>query len=169
MAFAGLKKEKDRNDLITHLKEAVRTELLLIKSCIERRFRPNETSHVYELLAIPLSKSLPIAACFCTVCFLGCSFNPLSFPFATSVHNLGIFLRIFSPVSSAPVLVLLPGSISSNSHLASLLMPFNSVAAPKPLCSSSAFAYSRWSPAYRIPSSSLHPLRYKDRYPYTLG
>lgn len=24
MAFAGLKKEKDRNDLITHLKEAVR-------------------------------------------------------------------------------------------------------------------------------------------------
>jgi len=25
MAFAGLKKEKERNDLITHLKEAVRT------------------------------------------------------------------------------------------------------------------------------------------------
>jgi cytochrome c2 len=25
MAFAGLKKEKDRNDLVTYLKEAVRT------------------------------------------------------------------------------------------------------------------------------------------------
>ena len=28
MAFAGLKKDKDRNDLITHLKEAVRFQLL---------------------------------------------------------------------------------------------------------------------------------------------
>ncbi|KAG6845166.1 iso-1-cytochrome c [Tephrocybe sp. NHM501043] len=28
MAFAGLKKEKDRNDLITHLKEAVRPSVL---------------------------------------------------------------------------------------------------------------------------------------------
>jgi len=29
MAFAGLKKEKDRNDLITHLKEAVRRSWVL--------------------------------------------------------------------------------------------------------------------------------------------
>lgn len=67
MAFAGLKKEKDRSDLITHLKEAVSTKLFPIESCIERRFRPNEGSQIYELLAIPLSKSLAIAACFCTL------------------------------------------------------------------------------------------------------
>lgn len=28
MAFAGLKKDKDRNDLVTYLKEAVRASLL---------------------------------------------------------------------------------------------------------------------------------------------
>lgn len=36
MAFAGLKKDKDRNDLITHLKQAVRAQSFYT-SCILTR------------------------------------------------------------------------------------------------------------------------------------
>ena len=32
MAFAGLKKDKDRNDLVTYLKDAVRTPHLILSS-----------------------------------------------------------------------------------------------------------------------------------------
>ena len=55
MAFAGLKKEKDRNDLVTYLKEAVRdvfaivVALLLTPGPITDRIKPVSfrTSRVY--------------------------------------------------------------------------------------------------------------------------
>jgi hypothetical protein len=43
MAFAGLKKEKERNDLIAHLKEAVRIILPIILSSGSDKTPPSQT------------------------------------------------------------------------------------------------------------------------------
>ena len=89
MAFAGLKKDKDRNDLITHLKEAVRCLCveLLVQSGTDGVFLLDRLSlsrlvHLY-ILEIP-----PPSAVWMD-CLSSCS----------SPHTHLYFIRILHPLS----------------------------------------------------------------------
>ena len=60
MAFAGLKKDKDRNDLITYMKGAVR--LLSVSSALRRRLtrRPPVRMIIYGHYYLPIVHGSPI-------------------------------------------------------------------------------------------------------------
>ena len=53
MAFAGLKKDKDRNDLVTYLKDAVRI-LRFFTLCFEGFLTPPMSFSVLEIFVPPL-------------------------------------------------------------------------------------------------------------------
>ena len=60
MAFAGLKKDKDRNDLITYLKDAVSTPYIIppFAYSVYVYRRSNDTHH--RTVRTPNSKIIPI-------------------------------------------------------------------------------------------------------------